>query len=364
MTYLALFILAFSVIQLLIAVSNILFGQLRMKGKTVDDVLVSVLIPVRNEEKNISNILSDLKEQDYQNIEIIVFDDLSTDKTAQIVDWHSNADCRIQLVRSDGLPNGWLGKNHACSVMAGHAKGNCFLFLDADVRIDKMAISQTVSYLKRHKLGLLSVFPNQLMYSPGEWKTVPTMNHILLSLLPLALVRKSNFTSLSAANGQFMLFDALTYSKNQLHEKFKGNKVEDISIARFLKKKKVRIACLAANKSIKCRMYESYSDAVNGFSKNVVHFFGNSFVLALLYWTLSSFGFIIIVLTLDLNLILLYFGAIISTRIITSLTSQQSVPKNLLYFIPQQLAIGLFIYRALKSKITNQYEWKGRNISY
>src|SRR5690606_28081384 len=137
------------------------------------------------------------------------------------------------------LPKGWLGKNNACHNLAQHAKGKYLLFLDADVRVGDSIIKNTVSFTKKHKLGLLSIFPMQIMETLGEQSTVPNMNYILLSLLPLLLVRNTNFSSLAAANGQFMHFHAEIYPQTLPHQRMKNSKVEDIKIARFYKKNSI-----------------------------------------------------------------------------------------------------------------------------
>jgi len=361
MIYLAYSILAFSVIQLMVALINLLFIQQPKPGLSGFNGLVSILIPARNEENNIANLLNDLQNQDYQNIEIIVFNDQSTDKTVQIVNEFSISDKRITLINSNELPEGWLGKNHACHSLAKLAKGNYYLFIDADVRISKDIIINTLNHFKTYKLGLLSIFPKQIMHSIGERITVPNMNFILLSLLPLILVRKLKFSSLAAANGQFMLFNSKIYQQTLPHEKMKSNKVEDIEIARYFKTMKIRIACLAGNDSIKCRMYNGFGDAVKGFSKNVINFFGNSFLLAVIFWLITSFGFIFFLY--DLKILIFYLIIILTTRMLISIVSRQSILANLLLIIPQQLSLGLFIYKAFTNKLKNQHQWKGRNVS-
>lgn len=363
MIYIAYFILAFALIQLAVATSNLLFrddlesAQAEVKG------LVSVLIPARNEEIKIGDLLSDLAKMKGSAIEIIVFNDQSTDQTEAIVKHHTAKDPRIQLINSEGLPEGWLGKNNSCYQLARQANGDYLLFLDADVRVEKGIIEKAVAVVDKHKLGLLSIFPKQLMHSLGERMTVPNMNFILLSLLPLALVRKLKFPSLAAANGQFMLFRSDTYYATQPHEKFKANKVEDIEIARYLKREDIKIACTTGDSSISCRMYAGFDEAVHGFSKNVINYFGNSYLLATLFWLITSFGFIPILMQFGSSVLIGYLLVVILTRVVVSATSQQNAFKNLLWIVAQQLSMGFFIYKAIENKFKKQYQWKDRNIS-
>ncbi len=356
-------VLFFSISQLVIASVNLILKPDLTLPISANMPLVSVLIPARNEDKNIGLILNDLIGQEYKNLEIIVCDDQSEDQTAQIVNELSLTDNRIKLISSAALPDGWLGKNFACHTLSAHAQGDYFLFLDADVRIKGDIISQTISYSNRYKLGLLSIFPHQVLESVGERITVPLMNYILLTLLPLPLVLRSGLSSLAAANGQFMLFNAQVYRTNLPHEIHKRNRVEDIAIARYYKDRKIRVACLIGDKSITCRMYCGFSEAVDGFSKNITAFFGNSFLLATLFWIITTLGFIPLLLTFQLNIFIGYLVIVIVSKIIVAITSKQQILESLIYLIPQQLTIGWVILKAFINNYFYHYQWKGRNIS-
>ncbi|MBP7562368.1 MAG: glycosyltransferase family 2 protein [Candidatus Cloacimonetes bacterium] len=362
MIYLALFILLIALIRFFTALINFIFTQPLKTFGNENQGLVSILIPARNEENNIGKLLNDVENQTYDNIEVIVFNDMSTDNTAEIVNSYSQWNSKIRLVNSLGLPDNWLGKNHACHSLASLAKGDYLLFLDADVSISGDVIERAVSTAKKFNLGLLSVFPVQIMITPGEKITVPNMTNILLSLLPLVFVRISWFSSHSAANGQFMLFERERYLKHMPHQKFKMNRVEDIEIARFYKKSKIKIACITGVKDIKCRMYSGFNEAVNGFSKNVVNFFGNSFILAITYWLLTTFGFIFVLIALPIEVFVLYLAMIVLTRIMISVSAKQNISDNFLYAVPQQISLGIFIFKAVSNKFKKNLEWKGRNI--
>ena len=363
MIYLAIFILVFTALQFLVALINLLTETHLPRNGENSGKMVSVLIPARNEENNIGKILEDLRSQDYQNIEVIVFNDQSEDRTAEIVSHFTSTDNRFSLINSGLLPKGWLGKNHACHSLAKNAKGSFLLFLDADVRTGKALIGDTVSFSENKRLSLISVFPQQIMKSTGEKITVPNMNYILLSLLPLILVRKSRFPSLSAANGQLMFFDAEVYNKTEPHKVMKGDKVEDISIARYFKRNGNIIACMIGDDRIRCRMYKGYSDSVMGFSKNVLAFFGNSSLLAVLFWMITTFGFVPVLLFLPPAFLAAYILLYLTTRIAISVSSGQNLLENMIFILPLQLTMIMFICTAFVNKINGQFEWKGRNIN-
>ena len=366
MIYVLYIIFGFALVQFLVALANLLFQErlsgkgLLQTGETRNDV--SVLIPVRNEEKNIGTLLGDLLQAGDNFREIIVFDDESTDGTAEVVSKIASADSKVHLLTSAGLPEGWLGKNHACHRLALEARGEFFLFLDADVRISKGLIDKMVNYVKKKKLDLLSIFPTQEMTGWQEKITVPNMHYILLSLLPLPLVRLAPFSSLAAANGQCMLFRSETYREMMLHEKFRKSRAEDIEIARYLKTQKRKVSCITGVAEIQCRMYHNLGEAVSGFAKNVTFFFGNSYVLATLFWLVTTLGILPVLITGSTKILTTYLLLVVLTRVFVSLAAGQSVLQNLLLLIPQQWMLGAFIYQSAVNNTKKQFRWKERTI--
>ena len=351
----------FIAMQLINVLLNALFRQKIQCSQQQNSELISVLIPARNEEANIDELLRSLQQTKNDKLEIIVFDDNSSDNTAHIVQQFCETDNRVQLIRSVHLPKDWLGKNHACYQLAQHARGNYFLFIDSDIKVNGNIAADAVSYLQKHRLGLVSVFPTQIQKTIGEKISVPIMNYILLTLLPLIFVRVSPFTSHAAANGQFMLFDAEIYRKLQPHRLVKESPVEDIAISRLLKKQKIKIACLAGEKRIECRMYHSYSDALNGFSKNIFMFFGNVPLLAFLFWVCACFGIVPVIL-FEKSAVLIYLAAMALIQVLYSVTSKQNVIYNILFFPVQLLFMLHVMLKAIITHKNKNYTWKGRNI--
>ncbi len=361
MIYLAYIVFIFALMQFANATVNLIFIQKLKRTISEFSDLVSILIPARNEEKNIGALLKSMQVLNYKHVEILVYDDQSTDRTADIVKNMSAIDNRVRLIESKKLESGWLGKNYACHFMAKEAKGKYLLFIDADVILSDTIIEDALNTIKRQKLGLLSVFPKQIMITPSEKITVPLMNYILLTLLPLIFVRVSPFRSHAAANGQFMFFSASAYKKFNPHLVYKKSPVEDIAISRYLKKNKVIISCMLGDNRLMCRMYHSYSEALNGFSKNVLMFFGNQSFPAILFWFFTTLGFIA-VLYVSYELFLYYIGLILLTRILVSIISKQNIVSNILLLIPQHFFLLHVIIKAIGIKFTKNYVWKGRRI--
>lgn len=324
--------------------------------------LVSVLIPARDEEKNILTLLQSIKNQDYKNIEVLILDDHSSDKTYNICTEFASQNPAFRIVKGKELPQGWLGKNFACYQLAQQAKGKYLLFLDADEEVYNGLINSAIYRTKIHKLALLSLFTNQVMVSFGEKFVVPLMHFMLLNLLPLRLIYLSENPAFAAASGQFMFFDAEKYHQHQWHQKVKNQVVEDVEIMKCVKQQKLKGEGLLANGLIRCRMYNSYEEAVYGFSKNFLAPFNYSIITFLLYVVFLIGGPILVALTLPLQLFLMMVSLIVLTRIMISLSSGQNSFYNVLFHPLQMFSLIIVAYLSIKKHLTKTVTWKGRKV--
>ncbi len=362
MIYIAYILVTFAIVSFLVATWNFWFLRRNQLVAGTEKALVSILVPIRNEELNLVGLIESLSTQTYTNFELILYDDESTDRSWEIVSALSQSDSRIKLIKGSTLPEGWLGKNNACHQMSLVAKGKYFLFVDADVRFNPTALGGLVGYLLKSKSQVLSVFPYQTILSKGEKSTVPLMMHILLSLLPLYWVRNSAFSSMAAANGQLLLFEADLYKALQPHKTFKKEKVEDILTARYIKKHKYKLSCLAGNKEITCRMYQDYKSAMNGFTKFLPEFFGGSTIIAFIYWVNTSFAWLIVGFSLNSLLGLFVLFLQLSTRFVASKAANLN-PWDELKFLPAQQFNFIYILLISVYKTLNgNHVWKDRKI--
>lgn len=355
----------FLCLRLIIAVLNFLTRPTNFASSLPEEnPRVSILIPVRNEEHNLPALLESLSKLTYPDYEVIVCNDHSTDGTTDILDEFTQQTENFRWFTSEELPDGWLGKNFACHQLAEKAAGDYLLFLDADVHAQPDFLAPLISRAVEAKLSLLSIFPRQVMHSQGEKSTVPLMNWILLSLLPLPLVRLSKKTSLAAANGQFILFEAGNYRENRWHEQVKVENVEDILIMKRMKKAGYPTEVLANFGAVSCRMYSSYREAVEGFSRNIHQYFGGSSAIMLLFWLLTVPGILLALLMLPVTGMFILIGQILLLRIIISLHSGQSVWTNLYYHPAQMAALTNIIARNLLGKHKKTVKWKDREIPF
>jgi len=361
--FLCIFMISLVIVRLLIAATNYFsFAYLPNVKQMTSKPFISILIPARNEEENIGVLLKQLSKLEYSELEIIVYDDHSTDNTQSIIDHWAAKQAPIRIMNGKELPQGWLGKNYACHQLAQQAKGDILLFLDADVSVDKDIIKRSISHFEEHELQLLSVFPKQIFKSLGEKVSVPLLNYILLSLLPLFLIRKSRSVIFSAANGQFMMFKAATYKSLWPHESFKSHRVEDIAIIRMYKQKGLASDTCLGDNDISCRMYPNLNTAVVGFTKNIFQFFGDSKLVTVCFGLITTLGPFLVYFYLGKWWLIAYMLGTLSIRLFVSLASQQSVVQNILLAVPQHLVFLFIIVKGLINNKQRKILWKGRNI--
>ncbi|MEJ7779376.1 MAG: glycosyltransferase family 2 protein [Daejeonella sp.] len=356
------FIFLFLIIRFAVTVFNFISNPKLTKSSREYTDLVSILIPVRDEEHNILNLLESIRGQDYQNYEVIILDDHSADNTREICDKFCSSEKRFRVLAGKELPKEWLGKNYACYQLAAESKGSFLMFLDADETISSGLINNTVHRIKFYRLDLLSLFTNQVMITWGERLIVPLMHFVLLNLLPLRLVRLSKNPAFSAASGQFMLFSAENYKENQWHEQVKNKVVEDIEIMKLVKGYGYKAETLLANGYIFCRMYKNMDEAFNGFSKNLLAGFNNSIAGLFFYLMLVVLGPIAIAYILSPELLFFALALIVLSRVMISLMSGQNVWLNILLHPLQLLLMVVIAVASVKKYLTKTIVWKGRII--
>ncbi len=284
--YLMLFIAAVLFVLLILCIVNIFtLRTLRATDNVSDSGKVSVLIPARNEELNIGRCLTSVLKQNYQDIEILVLDDGSTDKTPAIL--KSYSDKRIRIIRGEKLEKGWVGKNFACHQLQINATGKYLLFLDADTELHDKCISTAVIYAEEQSTDLLSVMPNEISESFWEKLVIPMLYFAVTVFLPFPMIERSSKKQFAMGNGQFMFFRREFYDKIGGHESLKSKIVEDVWLARRVKEFKGKLIFADANSLVSCRMYRNLKEVWQGFSKNL--FAGLSFSFAGLFFTVLTY---------------------------------------------------------------------------
>ncbi|MEV4534896.1 glycosyltransferase [Asanoa sp. NPDC049518] len=238
---------------------------------------VAVLLPVRDEAARVEPCLrSLLGQRGVPGLSIVVLDDGSTDGTADVVRAVAGDDPRVRLLTGAALPPGWLGKPHACQQLAAATSASVLAFVDADVVLSPSAVAGAAALLRSAGVGLLSPYPRIVVGSWGERLVQPLLQWSWLTFLPLRALERSPRPSLAAAGGQFLVVDRSAYLAAGGHAAVRSSVLEDIELARAVKRSGGRIALADGSRVASCRMYESWGSLVAGYTKSLWASFGSA----------------------------------------------------------------------------------------
>ena len=250
---------------------------------------VSVLVPARNEAAVIGETLAALLRQDYPDFEVILLDDASSDGTGEIARLVGRGDARLRLLQGKPLPPGWTGKNWACWQLADQASGELLVFTDADVRWEPGALRRLAGWVESIRADALTVWPTQETRSFAERLVVPMMMFAITGYLPEIGVRWLPFPAFAAANGQCLAFRRDAYAACGGHAAVRGNIVEDVALARAIKRSGRRLVMVLGDGQITGRMYTNWRTVRHGFAKNILAGHADSPLFlgfsALFHWT-------------------------------------------------------------------------------
>ena len=335
---------------------------------------ISVLIPARNEEQSIAAAIEAVLSSRGVNFELIILDDGSTDRTAELVRAAAALDDRVRLEAAPVLPVGWNGKQHACWTLSSLATYDVFCFLDADVRLRREALYRMVGELcqaspDKAEMGLVSGFPRQETETFLEWLLLPLIHFVLLGFLPLPGERWSGYSGFAAGCGQVMVVRREPYFASGGHSSIPRTMHDGLLLPQLFRNHGFRTSVFDLSQDAVCRMYRNAAEVWSGLSKNategmaspgrigvftVLLFFGQ--VLPLVVFVLAGIennsragGFALLAL-------LMGYGV----RAASAWRYQQSWRSVLLH--PAGVLLLLVLeWRALMNKLTGRpAEWKQR----
>jgi Glycosyl transferase family 2 len=229
---------------------------------------ISVLIPARDEQDGIAAAVESVLASTGVAFEVIVMDDGSTDRTADIVEAIVRKDARVRLERTQTLPIGWNGKQHACWALAHAAKYNLLCFVDADVRLSPECLARVAALLIRGQRGLVSGFPRQLTVTWLERLLLPLIHFVLLGFLPVERMRNTTDPSFAAGCGQFILVQREDYFACGGHAEIKTTMHDGLLLPRLFRQRGYRTDLTDLTILATCRMYRNAGQVWQGLAKN------------------------------------------------------------------------------------------------
>jgi chlorobactene glucosyltransferase len=230
---------------------------------------VSVLVPARNEEATIDGCVRAILGGTQPPDEVLVYDDASTDRTPEILARLAAADARLRVLPGVPLPEGWVGKPHACHRLAAAATGDVLVFVDADTRLSPSALARLGSVMAEYRADVVTAGIRQVTRSFGERLVIPLLHLSYLAWLPLPLVWRTRDPRLLVANGQLVAVQRDAYHALGGWAAARAEVVDDMAFCRAAKRAGLRVVFADGHQMASSRMYRGFREVWDGFSKNL-----------------------------------------------------------------------------------------------
>jgi chlorobactene glucosyltransferase len=228
--------------------------------------LVSIIVPVHNEERVIADCMTSLLASDYPKLEIVVVLDRCSDRSRELLHAFSERDPRLRVIENDSCPPDWAGKCNAARVGAELAQGRYLLFTDADVRFDPALVRAAVGLQRRERHAMLSLLPRVIATTWTDRIVQPIASLALMMMYPIDKVNRA-YRRRPFANGQFMLFERDVYERIGGHAATKNELLEDLAFARLVDASGERVGLAFAVDMLEVRMYPSYAALRDGWKR-------------------------------------------------------------------------------------------------
>jgi len=349
------------------------------------DARVAVLIPARNEERNIGACVESVLAGRGVGLEVLVLDDASKDRTAEIVREIALRDARVRLVEACALPSGWNGKQHACWVLAQETDAALLLFLDADVRIKPEALVRCVGEMQARGVALLSGFPRQILGGWLERMLLPLIHFVLLGLLPMGRMHKTTKVAYAAGCGQFFLAEREAYFACGGHAAIRDTRHDGLRLPEEFRRRGLRTDLVDLTELAEVRMYESAGAVWMGLAKNATEGLGSprrivpvTFLLlvgqvlpvvAAGFWIAFLVSSVVVGATFDdaraaLIVSLLLGVAVVASylpRVIAVRRFRQPVGSAVLHPVGILMLLGVQWYALVRQVFGRPVEWRARS---
>jgi len=342
---------------------------------------LTVILPARNEERLLPACLASLLAQSEPGFalnhqwELILLDDASTDRTPEIIAEAAQIPGVLALPPAPLNPAAFTGKNNACWTAAQAARGRYLLFTDADTLHERGDLSRALHEAEKYNAAMLSYSPRQIVTGLAQRALMPLVFSELASVYPPKKVSDPN-NSLAAANGQFLMVEAEAYFNVGGHRAVGREVLEDVALARNLKRaarstgKGIRFRY--APDALSTRMYSTFPEMLEGWTKNLALLFPSPIALAL--WRILDlvlfFGIPYIALAWP-HLVQWQQAALLVLWVRTLWRFYSRVARSNFPFIDcaiSILGIPLFVYLLLRSvldhRIHRRVTWKGRTYNH
>ena len=232
--------------------------------------IVTVIIPARDEARNIERCLRSAMANRYPALEIIVLDDHSTDGTGDVARRAAGDDSRVRIIVPPPLPAGWFGKSWACATGAREARGELLLFIDADTTLAPDLLVRIVNAQRSRDADMVSVGGRQELGSFWERLVQPQVFTMILARFgSTERVNRSRWATDKIANGQCILVRRSAYERIGGHGAVRDKVAEDLMLAQAFHRTGHRVSLVLGIAQLSTRMYTSLGELIRGWRKNI-----------------------------------------------------------------------------------------------
>ncbi len=359
-----------------IRVRNSVSLDSEMSAAPADAPRVSVIIPARNEARNIGKCLRSVLATSYPDCEIIVVDDQSTDGTGDMARDLATSDPRLRIVVNTPLPDGWFGKQWACATGAASSTGAILCFADADTTHSADLLTRSVNAMIRRKADLFSVSGRQELGSFWERIVQPQIFGIMaVRYGGTESVTKSPRASDKIANGQCLFVRRKPYDALGGHALVKSHVADDLMMAQRYFAAGNHVVMEEGINQLSTRMYTSFAELVHGWGKNVFaggrdsvplgklgRFLFPLFLLLTPLWSLAAIAVLLVSLAAPVPMAVVTWAAVVTAAFLGWWVAvYRRIGESLLYALLFPLGAAVVFYIFLRAVLRGQkVQWKGR----
>jgi cellulose synthase/poly-beta-1,6-N-acetylglucosamine synthase-like glycosyltransferase len=328
--------------------------------------MISAVVPARDEEQVIAACVNALAAQP-EIAEILVINDQSRDKTADIVKALIATTPQLRLLQTQDVPGAWVGKNYAAWVGAKQASHRWLLFTDADGKLLPSATARALQIAQETGAALVSFSPEQVVRTWYERALIPFVYTRLAKLFSYSDVNNP-VSQAAAANGQFLMIRRDAYEAIGGHESVAAEVLEDVALARRAKAAGYRIWFGPAAGLVRVRMYRSFAAMWEGWKKNLYLLVGGTpaAVYREMFSVVPWIPFLLVVLAVRFPLaFVLGLGLLLARHAAygMALSSNRFPLKFILYYVPGVLLYAGVLWASYRAHVRGIVEWKGRQVS-
>lgn len=339
-------------------------------GEGAVSPFLSIVVPARNEERGIGAAVRSMLAQDYPFLEVVVVNDRSTDRTAEIL--RAIADSRLRVIDGAEPPPGWLGKPHALAQGASAARGEILLFVDADVRYAPEAVRRAVVFLDTRRVDFVGLLPR--LETASFWEHV-LMPNLLCAVFfgPSFLVNARRPKWLAAGGGAGNLVRRRVYEAIGGHEPLRASVIDDVRLAVAVKRAGYPVRVVLADDLVAVRMYVGFREIWGGFTKNVAYAFGGAagvaFLLFAVLWTAAGILPPLVVLAAAAGFAVSHTAlaaaiaacaALLLARVVLAAASNERIWPALFHPVMVAVWAALLVRSLYQRMVRRSVVWRGR----